>query len=199
MRSTPVPGQERREPGDRQDRAPAAGFQAKTAGRTQPDKAFSQLPQPGLGNTGEPQTPVSFEAEPVHAPDVTIVFAVPAVALGEVGDDAVSEHQQPAGVGVQLARPLPPAGFVVVEQRAHLGGDQQPHHPADDGRGDLAAALVVAALQRVLHLQPQRRRQRPQTDGLVGGQASRDEPVGELSRVRAAVAAPGVGVSMAER
>ena len=83
---SPIVGEELGEAGDRNDRSASAGFQAQPGRQPPPDPAFGQLPQPRLGNPGEPQGAVAVEAEASHPPDIARVFGFPAARLGQVGD-----------------------------------------------------------------------------------------------------------------
>jgi len=87
----------------------------------------------------------------------------------------------------------------VVEQRHRAGSGQKPDDLHDDRRGCLGGALVVAALQRVLNLQPELGAEPVQPDGFLFAGSDRREALDERGDVGVPVGFPGVGVGVAER
>ena len=169
-------GEERAETGDRQGSLggrPGAG----PAAQPPPDPPLGQLFQPWLGDLGEPHRGGSFaDAQVAEPPGITGILDVPAAARVELLDRAAGiDQQRPAGVSVAGTRPpgepleprLPPGVLIAVQQRGRRAGGQERDHRLDRARRDLDRAVIVPALQGVLHLQPQVRVQAAQVDALV--------------------------------
>jgi len=98
-------------------------------------------------------------------------------------------------------RPIwaPPGGLVLVEQRCHCGGGEEPHD-LHHNRGEcLAHPLVAAALHRVLDFQCELRTQPVQPDRFVLGDHAVAETHCELVDVRSPMDLPGLRVRMTER
>jgi len=87
----------------------------------------------------------------------------------------------------------------MIQQRRRIRVDQEPHEPVHHRRGQLRGALCVAALQRVLHFQPQLHRQWIKTDGLIRREGDGVEGGCESSDSTSSGKLPGVGVAVAER
>ena len=62
-----------------------------------------------------------------------------------------------------------PSIFGPVQKRGHLLSGQEPAHLLDSAERSSDPAFIVTALQGVLHLQSQPRRQMPEVDAFLSG------------------------------
>ena len=176
--------EERAESGERADVA-QHGAHADPAAEPQPGPALGQLAQPGLGKAVEAQVVTGFgglagvagqPGQGVQPPDIAGVLDLPSGALVQRRHDVVGVQHEPLIPAAGLRRgQRPPLLAGAIEQRAHGGGldlsDRPVHHWWRCGD----RLLVVAALERVLQLQPQLRGQSAEVDaGLAAQQAMRD-------------------------
>ncbi len=143
-----------------------------------------------------------MDSQVAQPPDVAGILGVPAAAIGQVFDLPPGEAQQcPLGgvppLGVLPGMALLPGLFRQVEQGTGAAAGQEGGHMPDGGGAGLGPALVVPALQHVLHLQPERRREAAQVDALVGGNRVGVVAEGELRQVRPAQLPPPQSVGCA--
>ena len=140
--------------------------------------------------------PLPLIPQPAQLPGVAGILGVPAGAVGQV-------FQHPAGVAEQSPVRGGHRGAVQarVEHRPGLRLPQEPDGPADFPGPHPDRLVVTTALQRVLDLQLQRRRQPAQVDLLIGGQARPEarRPGQPFLHAGPAVADPGALVDAAER
>src|SRR6266571_9127334 len=151
-------GEESRYPGECPDAA-VAGLRFQAGAQPPPRPPFGQVFQPWLADSGEPQGGApGADAQAADVPGVAGVLVVPASALGEGGDLAVSVGQQcdrvpaPGGPGRACSPPVPLAA--VEERGCPAAGQPADHGPHGGGLG-LDHVVVAPALQGVLHFQAQ--------------------------------------------
>ena len=145
--------QESSEPGQEAQRPGAARLQAEAGAQPPPDPPFGQVFQFLLGDAGEIQDDPALEAEAVHLPGVAGILGVPAAGLRQVGDLPAGPGQQRDLVAALPPERVPPFLLGSLQQRGRPAAGQEPDHDHHHvGRG-LALPVIVAALQRVLHLQ----------------------------------------------
>jgi hypothetical protein len=193
-------GEEGGQPGDRAD---AGGHTAGLQAGCQPPPAppFGQVLQPRLGDLLETdRRGRTGDVEVAQPPGVSGVLDVPASADGECLDAlvGVQDESAPSAAPSPAWPELRPDVLRLLQQRGHPGGGQVSEDPRHRGRDQRRLLLVTAALQHVLHLQPQRLGQRPQIDAFAAAArvlAGDDE----LVQVRSAVCLPAHVVVLAQR
>src|SRR6266496_3803884 len=135
-------------------------------------------------------------------PDVLGILHLPAPAVLELFDLAAREDQQgnrgAAGGGLATREPLPPGLLRPVKQGGHTAAGDEAHDMPDPGWRCLDPLLVVAALQRVLHLQAELAGELAQVKPLVAGDRVLID-ASELPGVGPARLPPARGVRDAER
>ena len=162
------------EPGGEPGHGPGSGpgrGDGQAGGQLPAGVSLGQLPQPGLGDPREADGGLGLvDAQVAEPPDVPRVLGVPAGAERERLDAAarVEDERAPAAPLPRRMEGGPPfLGLFQQGRRARAGQDR-------DERVDLPGRqfrvlLVAAALQDVLHLQPEPGGQPPQVDVLLAG------------------------------
>ena len=160
------------EPGGESGHGPGSGSGRagrQPGGQLPADVSLGQFPQPELGDPREADGGLGLvDAQVAEPPDVPRVLGVPAGAERERLDAAarVEDERAPAAPVSRRAEGGPPF-FGLFQQggRARVGQDR--HERVDFPRRQFRVPLVAAALQDVLHLQPEPGGQPPQVDVLL--------------------------------
>ena len=127
--------------------------------------------QPGLGDAREADGGLGLvDAQVAEPPDVPRVLGVPAGAERERLDAAarVENERAPAAPVSRRVEGGPPF-LGLFQQGGRARGGQDRHERVDFPRRQFRVPLVAAALQDVLHLQPEPGGQPPQVDVLLAG------------------------------
>lgn len=137
----------------------AAGVRrADTGAQPPPRRPFGQLTQPRLGDPVEPHSgdTALVEPEQPQPPHIARVLPLPAAPVQELLDPPAGVDDQPAGgqmTDPQRDELLGPGLLGPVQQRRHPGPGHVERDVANPGRRREDRRVVVAALQRELHLQ----------------------------------------------
>ena len=162
------------EPGGEPGHGPGPGSgraSRQPSGQLPADIPLGQFPQPGLGDRREADGGLGLAgAQVAEPPDVPRVLGVPACAERERLDAAarVEDERTPAAPVSRRAEGGPPfLGLLQQGGRTRAGQDrnERVNFPGRQFR----VLFVAAALQDVLHLQPEPGGQRPQVDVLLAG------------------------------
>jgi hypothetical protein len=153
-------GQERGE--DRQVADVAGGPAGAGPGAKLPaHPPFGQLTQPPLADPVEPQPPgrADWDAQPAQVPDTAGMLGLPPLPAGELVHALPRQPQEPTGSGVACPHGAGervehgvPGRLGPRQQRAGTAGSDHANDQLGVPGPQLAAPLVGAALQRVLHL-----------------------------------------------
>ena len=197
MPVTPIAAEARKVPKGRAPARPARCLGAQRGGQPPACPPLDQVPQPRLGDPVEvqPGGRAVADSQVAQPPDVAGILGLPAPPVGQLVDLTAGESQQRSRGVVSPLRVLPgmplhPGLFGQVQQGAGAAAGQERGHLPGHGGPGLDPALVVPALQHVLHLQPERGRKAAQVDALVRGNPVAVVTAGEPGQVRPAQPPP---------
>ena len=170
-------GQEHAEAGQRRD-VVDDGADRQPAGQPQPGPALDQGAQPGLGDPVEPQPVARVRlarvggqaGQPFEPPDVAGVLHLPAGAVVQRLHDVAGEREERRVAACLRPGPVGPLLSRQVQQRAHPRVLDLPDRPVHHRCRQRDPGLIVAALDRVLQLQLEQRRQPAEVDAVPPGQ-----------------------------